>query len=332
MKHNQDDPRALASRARVGDMLLRRGTAVGMLVIILILGINAPSFFTFKNLMDILKQSGILELIAIRQTIVLISGRFDMSAGALLQLTANLSAGFVLAGYGTGTVILIGLAAGVLAGAINAFFVVKVHVPSFVATLGMMLVMNGVTTWYNDGKSITLRNETAFFTLGQGYIGPIPILFVIVLAFIACIHLFLKHTRTGLRMYAVGENSQAAHIRGVRQGTALMISFIMAGALVGLTGVFQASYSYGSSAIAAGLDFLLNALAASLLGTTYSRTGELSVIGTAVSALFISSLSSGLIANGVSNLLQPGVLGLILVVSVLLTVIRKREIGQVTIF
>ena len=80
------------------------------------------------------------------------------------------------------------------------------------------------------------------------------------------------------------------------------------------------------------LDFLLQALAASLLGTTFSKTEELSVIGTAISALFISSLSSALIANGVSNLLQPGLLGLILVISVMLTVIKKREVGQVTIF
>ena len=73
-------------------------------------------------------------------------------------------------------------------------------------------------------------------------------------------------------------------------------------------------------------------MAAALLGTTYSKTGELSVIGTSISAMFISSLSNVLICNGVSNLLQPGLLGMILVASVLLTVVKKREIGQITIF
>ena len=117
-----------------------------------------------------------------------------------------------------------------------------------------------------------------------------------------------------------------------RKKKALLISFMLGGALIGAAGVLQASYSYGASTMSTTLDFLLQALAASLLGTTFSRTEELSVIGTAISALFISSLSSALIANGVSNLLQPGLLGLILVVSVMLTVIKKREIGQVTIF
>lgn len=316
----------------IADVLFRRGTAIGMLIVVLILGIRAPSFFKVANLMDILKQSGILALIAISQTIVLIAGGFDMSAGALLQLTANFSAGLILKDQNVGIVILAGISAGVIAGLLNSILVVYIKIPSFVATLGMMLVMTGITTFYNGGKAITLHNVPEFFVLGQGYIGRIPILFLIVVAIIILMHIFLKHTATGLHMYAVGENDQAAIIRGVSQKRALFAAFMIAGALVGLTGVLQASYSYGASAVSADLDFLLNALAASLLGTTYSKTGELSVIGTAISALFISSLSSGLIANGVSNLLQPGLLGLILVVSVLLTVLKKREVGQVTIF
>lgn len=316
----------------VGDILLRRGTALGMLIVVMVLGIRAPQFFQFSNLMDVLKQGCVLTLIALSQTIVLISGGFDMSAGALLQLTSNLAAGFILEGAGTMEVLLIGLAVGLITGIINTLLIVYVKIPAFVATLGVMLVLNGMTVFYNDGRAITLYDRPDFFAIGQGYVGVIPILFIITLVILVCVHLFLKHTGTGLRMYAVGGNIQAARIRGISQKKALFISFLIGGALVGLTGVFQASYNYGSSAVSTGLDFLLNALAASLLGTTYSKTGELSVIGTAISAMFIASLSNALIANGVSNLLQPALLGVILVASVLLTVIKKREIGQVTIF
>ena len=155
---------------------------------------------------------------------------------------------------------------------------------------------------------------------------------IITVAVMLLLHVFLKKTKTGLRMYSVGENYAAAMLHGISKKKALLISFMLGGALIGAAGVLQASYSYGASTMSTTLDFLLQALAASLLGTTFSRTEELSVIGTAISALFISSLSSALIANGVSNLLQPGLLGPILVVSVMLTVIKKREIGQVTIF
>lgn len=316
----------------VGDMLLQRGTAIGMITMILILGIRSPVFFGLTNLMDVLKQGSVLTLIALSQTVILISGGFDMSAGALLQLTANLAAGSILLGHDTSYVLLLGLAVGLAVGIVNTLLVVYIRIPAFVATLGMMLVMNGVTLFYNEGRAITLYDKPDFFLIGQGYIGYIPVLFIIVLAIIILMHVFLKHTKTGLRMYAVGENIQAAIIRGISRKKALLISYLVGGALVGLTGVFQASYNYGASAMTTGMDFLMSALAASLLGTTYSKTGELSVIGTAISAMFISSLSNGLIVNGVSNLLQPGLLGIILVTSVVLTVVKKREIGQITIF
>ena len=316
----------------LGDLILRRGTMIGMILIILFLGIRAPSFFKIKNLMDVLKQSCILILVSMGQTIVLVSGGFDMSAGSLLQLTANLAAGFVLAGYRTPVVLIGGLCVGLAVGLINTFFVVLVKIPAFVATLAMMLVLSGATTWYNNGKSITLSDKPDFFFIGQGYIGPIPFLFIITVCIMLLLHVFLKKTKVGMRMYAVGENYAAAMLHGISRGKALLVSFLLGGAVVGVAGVLQASYSYGASTMSTTLDFLLEALAASLLGTTFSKTEELSVIGTAISALFISSLSSALIANGVSNLLQPGLLGLILIVSVVLTVIKKRDIGQVTIF
>lgn len=326
------DKSKLESRMPLGDILLQRGTAVGMIGLILILGIRSPAFFELNNLMDVLKQGCVLTLIALSQTIVLIAGGFDMSAGALLQLTANLAAGSIIGGHGTALVLFVGLVVGILAGAVNSLLVVQLKIPAFVATLGMMLAMSGITLYYNNGRAITLYDEPTFFFIGQGYVGIIPFLFIILLVVLAALHLFLKNTRTGMRMYAVGENEQAAQLHGISQKKALYVAFIIGGAIVGVTGVFQASYNYGASAVSTGMDFLLNALAAALLGTTYSKTGELSVIGTSISAIFISSLSNVLICNGVSNLLQPGLLGMILVASVLLTVVKKREIGQITIF
>ncbi len=326
------DKSKMKSRVPLGSILLQKGTAVGMIGLILILGIRSPAFFELNNLMDVLKQGCVLTLIALSQTIVLIAGGFDMSAGALLQLTANLAAGSIAGGRGTAFVLIVGLAAGVLAGAINSLLVVQLKIPAFVATLGMMLAMSGVALYYNEGRAITLYDKPAFFFIGQGYVGVIPFLFIILLVVLAALHLFLKNTRTGMQMYAVGENEQAAQLRGISRKKALYTAFIIGGAIVGVTGVFQASYNYGASAVSTGMDFLLNALAAALLGTTYSKTGELSVIGTSISAMFISSLSNVLICNGVSNLLQPGLLGMILVASVLLTVVKKREIGQITIF
>jgi ribose/xylose/arabinose/galactoside ABC-type transport system permease subunit len=146
------------------------------------------------------------------------------------------------------------------------------------------------------------------------------------------LHLLFKHTRAGLRMYAVGQNLAAARIRGVSRRRAVTLSFLTGGAVLGLSGVVLASYSYGASAAATAFDFLIGALAAAFLGASLSRTGELDMIGATVAALFLASLSNGLILLGVSNLALPGIQGAVLIMSILLGVIGKRGIGQVTIF
>lgn len=112
----------------------------------------------------------------------------------------------------------------------------------------------------------------------------------------------------------------------------LLLSYLLSGLILGFTGVLQCSYNYGASAITSGMDFLIQALSAAYLGSTFSKTGELSVIGTVISGMFIAALSNALIINGISNQQISGVLGIILILSILLTVIKKREIGQVTIF
>ena len=123
-----------------------------------------------------------------------------------------------------------------------------------------------------------------------------------------------------------------ASLVGLILAIGLIIASIAGGVIAGFSGTVLASYSYGASALATGLDFLISALAAAFLGSVLSKTGELDVRGTAVAAMFITALNTGLILNGASNLVLPGIQGAILIISVLFGVIRRREIGQVLIF
>lgn len=315
-----------------GTALLSRGTAIGMVTILLLLGLRAPLFFQMENLMAVLKQGSVLTLIALGLTAVLIGGGFDMGAGALVQLTCNMSAGLILAGLNPMLTLPIGIAVGLLTGLVNSFLVIIVKIPTFVATLGTMFIIQGVTSWYNQGTALTIKVIPGFSFLGQGRIGIIPVIFLIVLLICAVMHYFFKHTRTGFRMYATGENQTAARLRGLKTDKYLFLSYVVSGAILGFTGVLQCSYSYGAAAIVTGLDFLIQALSAAYLGSTFSGTGELSIIGTAISGMFIAALSNVLVINGISNQQISGVLGIILILSILLTVIKKHEIGQVTIF
>jgi len=315
-----------------GAFLLRRGTGIGMVLILVLLGLRANLFFALPNLMDVLKQGSILVLIGLGLNAVLIGGGFDMGAGALVQLTCNLSAGLIIAGINPAISLPMGLAVGLLIGFINAILVTIIKIPSFVATLGTMFVLQGLTTFFNKGKQLTITEHPAFTFLGQGNVLGVPVIFIIVAIVCIILHYFFKHTRTGLRMYATGENPAAAVLRGINTRKYLIISFCLSGAILGMTGVLQSSYSYGASAISSGMDFLIQALSAAYLGSTFSKTNELSVVGTVFSGIFIAALSNALIINSISNQQISGILGLILILSILINVIKKREIGQVTIF
>ncbi len=312
--------------------LQKRGTGICMVLILLALGIASPLFFAPANLMDILKQGGILTLLALGLTLVLVPGGFDMGAGATLQFSCNIAAGLILGGMFPLFTIPLGILLGLAIGLFNAFLVLVMRIPTFVGTLGTMFVLQGLTQLFNDGKVLSIGTRDYFTFLGQGRIAIVPVIFIIVIVMATLLHWFLKHTRTGLRMYASGENPQAAALRGLRPAKYMLIGYMLSGAILGLAGVLQCSYGYGASPVIAGIDFLIQALVAAYLGTTFSKTGELSIVGSVICGMFIAALSNALIINGISNRQISGILGVILIASILITVIHKRQIGQVTIF
>lgn len=322
----------LGEKNKVNSAIMQRSTGIAMVVIILILGARAPLFFRPDNLLTVLKQSGVLCMTAMSITTVLIVGGFDMGAGAMVQLSCNLAAGIIIGLANPALSWAAGLGAGFAFGLINSFLVVFLHIPTFVTTLGTMYLMNGLSALYNGGTALSTKEIPGFTFLGQGSIAGVPVIFIIVVVMCVLLNFFFKHTRTGLRMYACGENKSAAELRGLNVGKYLILGYVMSGTLLGMTGVLQCSYNYGASAVDYGMDFLVKALASAYLGSTFSKTGELSMIGTVISGVFIAALSNILIINGISNQIVSGVLGFVLILSILLTVIKKRDIGQVTIF
>ncbi|PTE08166.1 hypothetical protein C9427_22575 [Mesorhizobium helmanticense] len=313
-------------------MFSRWSTIAGMLLTVAVIAVLAPQFVGLGNIFDVLKQGSVLAFIALGLTVVLIAGGFDMSAGAASQFAANVAAGTLIGGFGSAAAIGLGGSLGLLIGVINAGLILFLRIPAFVATLGMMFVIMGATLLYNGGQALTLSDAPGFFFLGQGYVGPVPFVFILLVAFTFVLHVILKETRLGLRMYAVGQNAAAAALRGVGLKQYAFASCALGGLVLGLAGVFLASYSYGASALATGIDFLISALAATFLGSTISRAGELNVIGTVVAAIFLASLSNGLILIGVSSQALPGIQGIVLVLSISLGLMRKRSIGQILIF
>ena len=264
-------------RARSSAFLTRWGTIAGMVLILGVIGVVAPDFLLPSNLLDVLKQGSLLAFVALGLTAVLAAGGFDMSVGAVNQFSANLAAGSIGKGLGVPVALAFGVGAGLVAGLANAALVLIFGMPPFVATVGTMFVAMGLSLLYNRGQALTLSDRPEFFFIGQGHLGPIPFIAVILLAALIVLHVLLRHTRPGLRLSAVGLNLAAASLRGVSRTRAVGLSFVLGGLVIGLSGVVFASYSYGASAVATGLDFLISALAAAFLGTSLTRSGEFDV-------------------------------------------------------
>jgi ABC-type sugar transport system ATPase subunit/ribose/xylose/arabinose/galactoside ABC-type transport system permease subunit len=306
----------------------RWGTLLSMALILCVLGFRAPTLFDPNTILTILKQSCILILIAYALSLALLAGGFDVSVGALSDLTSNLASGILGGGGSIFAAIAVGPAVGLLTGFVNALLIMVVRIPPFVATL----LLTGLALGYNGGQALTLENQPAYFTLGQGTVGPIPVVVIITAVILVLLYLGLTRTVMGRRIYAVGQNAEATRLAGIAPWRPFMTAFLISGMICGFAGVVESAYSSGSSAGGTGLDFVISALAAAFLGSTATRIGAISVVGTTVGAVFVTAISNALILNGLSNTLLPAVQGGVLIVALGLRVMRQRQIGQITIF
>lgn len=303
-----------------------------MFLIFMIFVLSSPNFFTLGNLFDIVKQGGILSLVALAMTMVLIVGGMDMSVGARADFSTNICAGMLAAGQSLFLSISLSIILSVGWGLLNAFAVVFLGIPSFIATVGTMFLVTGITFAYNQGQSILLRDQNTFFAIAQGSIGSVPNMVIIIGVITGIIYYFIRRFRLGSYLYAVGNNKLAAKAAGITIWIPQAVAYCLSGLLSGIAGVLGASYISGSFALGSSFEFLITAFAAAFLGSTLIRQGELNPLGTVVAALFISSLNNALTLYGTSHLILPAIEGSILIIALIIGNFGKREIGQMTIF
>jgi ABC-type sugar transport system ATPase subunit/ribose/xylose/arabinose/galactoside ABC-type transport system permease subunit len=311
--------------------LRQAGVGVAMLAVVAALVAGSPGFLLSSGFWDVLRQAGTPMLLAAALAVALGAGAFDLSVGAVAQLTATVSAAMVVAGVPTPLVLVAGVAAGAVIGAVNGGVAVLLRVPSFVATLGMLFLLVGITLGVNGGLAVPAATHS-FLLLGQGFVGPVPAIVITALLVIAAAALAWRSTSTGLRLRAVGDDERTTRLRGVRTGWVTVNALVASGAVSGLAGVLLASYAGGATARDASLELLVSALAAAFLGSALTRTFLFDPATAAVGSLFVTATGAGLIANGLSDEWLGGVQGAVLLLAVLVAVARRRALGQVVIF
>ncbi|WP_214872997.1 ABC transporter permease [Exiguobacterium sp. s140] len=323
-------------RKRISGHIGQYGTLLAILGLIAVFTVTNDQFLTYANFSDIIKSVSIVSLLALGVTFSLIVGGFDLSVGSTASLaTIGAAASLVLHRQELPVALLIPLALGILVGLLNALVTIKFRLPDLLATLAIMYVINGIQLTYTKGFSIydnmPIEGGTApgrfipsFLFIGQGTIGPIPFVALLMLVFFIGAHLFLTYTRTGREFYYVGSNAEAARRSGIAVNRIKLYAYVLSGLFAAIGGIILAS-RIGTGQVSAGAPLLMDAVAAAYIGYAVFGTGRPNVIGTLIGAILIGILLNGLTMWDVPYYAQDIVKGTILIGALGLSYIQKKQ-------
>jgi ribose transport system permease protein len=319
-----------ARRRRVGRLRFRSSGShafitLGLFVALcIVVSILEPIFLDPDNLLNILRQSSVVVIVAAAGTMVMVSGGFDLSVGAVVAFAGVVAAKLAASGLPMPLVVVGAIAAGAAIGLINGMVIVGFNVTPLIATLGALYIAQGLAYIVSGGQAVVVGIPPSFLTVGQSYIGPVPTPVVIAIVVTVALWLVLHSTLLGKYTYAIGGNTQTARLSGVPVARVQTVLYVISGAAAGLGGIILAS-RLGSGQPGAAENLIFEVVIAIVLGGTALSGGIGTIHGTVIGALFVSVLGNGLNLLGVQTFYQYLVLGTVLVLAVMLDVALKGE-------
>jgi ribose transport system permease protein/putative xylitol transport system permease protein len=296
-----------------------------LVILVVYFSLATDAFFTVENLVNIVRQSAILMVIAVGATLVVVAGSVDLSVGAISTLSGTLAA-YTSAHGQPGlawAMVLVGVAAGLLNGTLVAY----VRLPSFIVTLGTLFIFGGIATKIVGGYAVPLQNKALDDAVNSTTILGIPNGFHWAIGAIIVVSVIAYRTTFGRHLYAIGGNEKVAGLAGlpVRRDKALM--FVLSGTLAAIGGLMLTARGGGSSPTM-GDSFLLNAIAAIVMGGTPLSGGSGGPFRTILGVLTIVVLGDGMTLAAVDPYYQNVVFGAVVIAAVAVTV-RRSEVAAV---
>jgi ribose transport system permease protein len=277
----------------VRELLIRHSMVVVLLLVMLYFTYESARFATVENLQTIAIAAAPFALIALGQTLVILTGGIDLSVGSVIAVSAMVSAALV---QGDPDAIVLGVVAGVLvgllAGAINGVLVARLDVPPFIATLGMLTAASGAAYAIGGGAPIN-GLPPAFGDIANTEVAGVQVPVIAMVLGIAFFAVLMTRSAYGMRVYAVGGNRVAAEIAGIKTRRVLFSVYAISGLLAGLSGVILASRVI-SGPPNLGVGYELDAIAAVVIGGASLLGGRGTIWGTALGLLLIQTLNNGL--------------------------------------
>ena len=315
----------MSNRWSIKKVSFNKGMFFVLLCVVLV--VFVPEFRRVSNILNIFKQSAVLAVMALGQTLVVILGGIDLSVGAVGALSGALSIGFMNSnGFSPLLAIISALLVGVLIGAINGTLVHVFRLPPFAATLSTMAVARGSTLVYTNGTPIATDAPFFIGLSSSGTLGVSPA--VLITALLFCIgFVVLRFTPYGLHIYAVGDSPKVARVSSVPVARVVFSVYIISGFCAALGGVMLASRLW-SAQPTAGVGLELQVIAAVVLGGASLFGGVGTVQGTLLGVLMLGVLSNGMNLISIPAYLQRVIQGVILIVAVSFDVQRQKKLKR----
>ncbi len=296
-----------------------------MLLAFAVFSLLLPSSFpTLFNIKSILNYQAITILISLSVMVPIAAGHFNISSGYTVCIIHILAVGLqVRWNLPWVLVVVILLGVGALIGLVNSFLITKIGIDSFIATMGVGTILYGLAFWYTDGKQVIGRLPSGFLALTSNIYG-IPLTAIITLVISVALWLFLEYTPVGRYLYFLGANSKAAELSGISVKKYLTLSFVLSGVLTAIASILLASLLRVGQ-ISVGADYLMQAFAGALLGSTAIHPGRVNVWGTVSAILMLAIVISGLQQMGAQYFVDPLFNGGILIVAVSMAIYTKKR-------
>jgi len=309
----------------------RYGVLIALCMLFIIFSLMEPRFYGLKNILTIIRQAAILGILSLGLTVVVISGEFDISFAASATFAGVLSVVLLKNGVDVYTSSLIGWASSVAVSLFNAITILYIGIPSFIATLGMMAALTGISRCLTGGATCySAYFPASFAVLGRAFafkIVPIPVITFVLVSAIALT--LLENTRRGRYLYVTGANPSAASRAGINVRRMKLTALVICGLCSGLAGLTTVSMLGSANPVICD-GYLMPAIIGCFLGAVFLRVGIPNVTGTVVSCLLLAVLTNGFVMIGLPFYMKEIIQGIVLLVSVgTVALLKKGRVASI---
>ncbi len=289
--------------------------AVFFICVCVYFSLATDGFLTNSNLLNIVRQSAPLLIVAAAMTFVITTAGIDLSVGSIIALIGSVAAISLQGGLPWPVMFIAMLALGALIGAVQGFFIAYEGIPAFIVTLAGLSIFRGIALLMTGGYSVPVDSDIGFVFLGRGWFLGMPVPALIAIAVLLAALLVFNQTRFGRYVTGIGANAEAVRRAGVNIKRVTLMVYVLTGTAAALASLLLTA-RLGSGSSNAGLGFELQVIAAVVLGSTSLFGGRGTVIGTILGALTVAVIANGLILSHLSPFLTPIVTGVIILVAI----------------